>query len=87
MNAIELGFDIFTGSYPYILTQKGHACLFDYYMNSENDGNINDDNDKNVDDSHNDGPVKKKRKYSFTSNKETFLDLNDKKYIFNINIV
>ena len=30
VNAIELGFDLFTGSYPYILTLKNQATLFEF---------------------------------------------------------
>lgn len=37
VEAVELGFDLFTGSYPYILTDKRQALMFDYEMNEDNE--------------------------------------------------
>ena len=78
MNAVELGFDIFSGSFPYLLTQKGHAGLYDFKMP------LVADNDS--DQSDNDEPASKvpikKRKISEPAMNENFIDLNDKKYLF-----
>jgi hypothetical protein len=70
MQAVELGFDIFTGSYPYLETQKGHACMYDYKMPND----INSDSD----DEQENVPIKK-RKIEDLSKNDTFIDLNDKK--------
>ena len=32
LNAVELGFDIFSGSFPFVLTQQSHASLYEYKM-------------------------------------------------------
>jgi len=37
VEAVELGFDLFTGSYPYILTEKRQALMFDYEMSEDNE--------------------------------------------------
>ena len=78
VNAVELGFDIFSGSFPYLLTQKGHAGLYDYKMpiatNNDSDHSDNDDEPASK------VPIKK-RKISEPSMHENFIDLNDKKYL------
>ncbi len=37
VEAVELGFDLFTGSYPYILTDKRQALMFNYEMSPDSE--------------------------------------------------
>lgn len=67
IQAVELGFDIFSGSYPYVQAEKGVAFLFDWKMEE------NDDTE----------PVSAKRRKVETEQElkttEVMIDLNDKK--------
>ena len=60
-----VGFDIFTGIYPYLLTIKNNASLFKVKLSVEND------NDEPV-------PLKKRRLENKPIN-EISIDLSDKK--------
>lgn len=74
LNAIELGFDLFTGSYPYLVTIKNEAILFDVKMveNSDED----------------EIPTKRRRLNTpkVEAENETTIDLSDKKYLETIYI-
>lgn len=76
VQAVELGFDIFTGSFPYLLTQENHACMYEYKMTA---------NEKSVEsDEETEGPEvpikRQKLSESVEKTKETFIDLKDQKY-------
>ena len=43
VRAVELGFDLFTGTYPYVLSMRNHALLFDYEIDSKSKENGDDD--------------------------------------------
>ena len=95
MRSVELGFDIFSGSYPFVLTQRGQAISFRYLLS---------DNKRKIEEalsadeaSENNRPQKRqkleegdkeKNGHAKTDdpkqaeNRETFLNLSDRKYIF-----
>jgi queuine/archaeosine tRNA-ribosyltransferase len=89
LNAIELGFDIFTGSFPFLTTQRSQASIYNYKYDYEIE-NKNSNDDDNDDDDHcgprrskrlktNDENLNKKIKTSKTTT-ETFIDFKDLKY-------
>jgi hypothetical protein len=39
VKAVELGFDLFSGSYPFVLTNKSQALIFSYVLNRSEDEN------------------------------------------------
>lgn len=72
MSAIELGFDLFTGCYPYMITMKNEATLFEFKMDDQ------DEQEEPV-------PAKRRRLKSDEQTKQTStgtpisIDLSDKK--------
>lgn len=76
---MELGLDVFSGSYPYLVTQKGHASLYEYKMQEpENKGEEGLDSDGEEND---EALPAKRRKLEA---KEISIDLNDKKFVYKI---
>ena len=96
MNAIELGFDIFTGSYPYLLSQRGQALVFDYELSDEeelNETHVNkytEEKDDDQEDEEANAPGKRRKiqeddvpakRIKIEQNKyKILIDLNDKKF-------
>ena len=39
LKGIDLGIDVFSGSYPYVISQKAEASVFDYKMSEETEEN------------------------------------------------
>lgn len=80
ISAVEIGFDVFSGSYPFLLTQQSHASLYEYKMVLDTDSNQSDS------DECDEVPVKR-QKIDDTKNvvkaektNEFFIDLTDQKY-------
>ena len=73
LNAVELGFDVFSGSFPFILTQQNRASLYKYKMDQIASANGEEENSE--------VPVKRRKLTETTSSPTTeqFIDLKDQK--------
>lgn len=72
VQAVELGFDIFNGAYPFLLTEKFEALLFDFKLKTSS---INE-KDESSDEDHGE----KKAKYIKLEPKLMTINLLDKKH-------
>lgn len=59
IKGIDLGIDLFSGSYPFILTQRGEATVFNYKIEHKNGVKQDESKEEEEDD---DQPVTKKQK-------------------------
>ncbi len=74
MQAIEIGFDIFSGVYPSLLTQQSYASLYEHIIQPVVETDASDDEAV---------PVKRQKlnvPELVKENKNTFIDLTDQKY-------
>jgi tRNA-guanine family transglycosylase len=74
IQAIEVGFDVFSGAYPSMLTQQSHASLYEYRMPLDAEADSGDE----------DAVPAKRQKLAVSDEikgkKEVFIDLTDQKY-------
>ena len=74
MQAIEIGFDVFSGVYPSLLTQQSHASVYEYRMQPEAEADSGDEEAV---------PAKRQKLILpdvVKEKKEVFIDLTDQKY-------
>lgn len=69
---MDAGIDLFSGSYPHVLTQRGEAIVFSYKYNESENVEENEEEGE-------DRPLKKKRKISESEIKKTKLNLREAK--------
>ena len=78
VKAVELGIDLFSGSYPYVITQRGEVCVYEYKM-TDDDKKTNEEKDDDDDDDESSEPASKKRKQTIINSGQVTIDLNDSK--------
>ena len=71
VEAVEFGFDMFSGSYPKKISEKGQALMFSYELEDKNKNEEEDDDD-----------TENNRKSAKRQRVEIVIDLNDKMFVF-----
>lgn len=80
IKAVELGFDLFAGSYPLVVTNNNQAMAFDYTLDEEDKKSADDNGVQSQNEHSNESEHEESRpKRIKIEQKPILLDLKDKK--------